>query len=274
MAKFKALLWREWRLSRRQTLGACFACLGLMILYWLVGLSMQFGNLKAAMEDNADAAFILTYFSGLAPVYLLGAFFVFSICGVPGTHPSDIKAGWLRYSFGLPISPKLRAAVTWGMTVLRTVICFAMNLLNLCAAHLLFDDVPFQAESLLVFLMFSVFGLLLNLATAVYPLSARTESECTKRSAVSMICFIVLILIAVMPLARRNTQKVQELIGGQEESDTAETDRMNEVFRYLFQEPLEKAYNTCKYPAIPAYFILTAAGWQLSALAYKRRETE
>ena len=273
MAKFRALLWREWRLMRKSLFISCGVAAGTMVIYWLIGLSARIGNLRTLMGNDSDAAILQTWFGGRVSLFILAAFSAVGIIGTPGTHPADIHANWLRYSFGLPISPKLRAAVRWTMVLLQMLFCFVLNVINMMMARIFFD-VQFTGENLLVLALMLAIGLLFHIFLTVYPLSARTHSEYQKRSAFSSVVMMMLIIMCILSYARQNAKTAQEIFMQEESDDPVElqTQQINTVFQKLFSDPCENFFHTTKYFAVPGIFVMTAAGYLLTVQAYKRRE--
>lgn len=104
VAKIKALLYREWVLAGKHHLGVLLMLILIMVLFWLVRLSMEFGNIaKGIAEDPSimEIADPMTYFMGTYLIALCsGALF-----GDNGVGMSDIRSGWRVYSDALPITP-------------------------------------------------------------------------------------------------------------------------------------------------------------------------
>ena len=186
MAKFKALLWREWRLSRRQTLGACFACLELMILYWLVGLSMQFGNLRNLADDEREITKVVIGFLGcfvmiLAPV---------GVTGSDGNlHKSDLEANWLSYSYSLPISAKERAFSRTLFFTAAQLISIVIAVISLTVFSKLLLNAAVTWRTVMIPVLFSVLTSFGMLVTQFFVTKARDrKSNAVMNAKASFLC--------------------------------------------------------------------------------------
>ena len=268
MAKFCALLYREWRVSRKMILQLFIFFAVFSAIIWLLGLSMHYGNLQRLDSSDPYAQMLKQGLTGYTAAYCLGIYSLFIVFSDRGAHAADIRTNWLRYSFALPITPAMRAAVYWGMTVLQLLACLLFNLLNMCMFRLLFG-LPFRAEVFSVFAFAAAVGLLLNIALTVFPLGARTQSEIVKRQIISLFSIGLLILAAVIPLRQKAIQAVASL---QAQEDLPETEMIKQSMRIIFVDPVQKAYDTCKYFTVPAILLLIAVGYFFTVKAYERRE--
>lgn len=105
--RVKALLWREWKLSKKFYITSIAALLGIGIVFLLFELSMRFGNLKSLHHDEMSAVRMVIWFLSLV-VTAYGP--VAYSASENGTHKKDIQANWLKYSYTLPVTPDERAA--------------------------------------------------------------------------------------------------------------------------------------------------------------------
>ena len=271
MAKFKSLLYRELRIARKQILYGFVTFFVFSCLFWMVGLSFLYGNLKNSTEDSYGMM-AKQFFTGSSLVYLLTIYSIFPAFGDYGTHLSDIRSNWLRYSYGLPVTPAMRATVFWVIRLLVLLGGFLMNMFNLCMASLLFDQ-PFRTEALSIFAFVLVIGILISMILNIYPLSARTESELNKRNFLCFASFFVIIFILIIPVKRKAEAKLTELQMKQEEQDIPDEEMVKSVMSAMFIEPVQKVYESGKYYSVPAMLVLTAAGYFLTVKAYERRES-
>lgn len=111
-AKRKALIWREWRLTRKSFFMGLIVCFSLLGFFWLVRLSMSVGNLAPFFSDSE----IVTEFSGLlyyAAVALSTTALLSAFISDNTVLLADMNSNWLRYSFALPIPAKTRATVSY-----------------------------------------------------------------------------------------------------------------------------------------------------------------
>lgn len=102
----KALLRKDWRLSRKYYISGLIAMVILAAVFMLFALSMQFGNLRNLAEDERAVTKVVIGFLGCFTMLLMPH----SIAGTDANlHRADLDANWLRYSYSLPVSPKERA---------------------------------------------------------------------------------------------------------------------------------------------------------------------
>lgn len=142
----KALVWREWRLTRKSYL----SMIGILIIvaawFWLIRLSMSVGNLAPVFGDSE----ILTEFGGIlyyAAVTLIGAI-ALMMTSDASVLQADINANWLRYSFALPITPAMRASAHTVTKIIKLLIGFILAVVNAVLTAKVMD-IPFTGDMLL-----------------------------------------------------------------------------------------------------------------------------
>lgn len=121
----KGLLYKEWKLCKKNIL--CFFALALVfsVLGFLVFLSMKCGNLRSwAKEETTVNVYAQVFFYVPYALLLLAAEGCFkSIC-------RDYEAGWMRYSYTLPLSNRKAVGVKYLMSILVLAGAFLYGLIN------------------------------------------------------------------------------------------------------------------------------------------------
>ena len=110
--KLSALVWREWRLTRKSYFTGLCACFFLLGFFWLIRLSMSVGNLAPIFAESE----LITEFGGIlyhASVTLAAAILLSTGAMDNTVLIADMHANWLRYSFALPIPAKARVTVSY-----------------------------------------------------------------------------------------------------------------------------------------------------------------
>ena len=125
--RVKALLRREWKLSRKFYLSSLIGILGMTLLFVLFELSMRFGNLNTLDSDELAAVRGVIWMLAIV-VTAYGP-----ICQAAtenGVFKSDIQANWLRYSYALPITPTERAGARMLLLLLVQAAGFLLSVLG------------------------------------------------------------------------------------------------------------------------------------------------
>ena len=167
--RVKALLWREWKLSKRFYISGFAAIFGIGLVFLLFELSMQFGNLKSLRSDELGAVRVFVWYISLT-VTAYGSVAVSA--SENGTHKKDIQANWLKYSYTLPVTPNERAAArmilllgiqTVGFLLSAGWVTFSLKMLG---SH-------FSIYAFLILLVILDIGLLMLLIQYAFILRAR-----------------------------------------------------------------------------------------------------
>lgn len=155
MAKFSALLYREWRISRKQTIIQICAALLFGLIFLLIRWSMLFGNLQELNDDLiTDGAFtdtlkVMYCFS----VFSFGFMTQLSIGRSAGSHKGDIQSGFLRYSYTMPITPAMRSAVKTAYMCIFRVVGYVLAVLYALFTSIWYDSVTIDGTLLLALLI-------------------------------------------------------------------------------------------------------------------------
>lgn len=190
--KFRSLIFREFRISRKSILlqfGLLFAWIALS---WAMQLSsMGSGDFsEEQLSGTVDIIIMATALCGA--MYLL----------MDEVFKSDIDSGWLRFSYALPITPFERTAARF---VRRASVCFAGALIGLCngAAVCANAGKPFGANYIvwyIVILAAVIFG---SLPSNIFTLRARSQAGLKKAQTAAGLTMtgLMIVLVAVIFLA-------------------------------------------------------------------------
>lgn len=167
--RVKALLWREWKLSKKFYISGFAAIFGIGLVFLLFELSMQFGNLKSLRSDELGAVRVFVWYISLT-VTAYGPVAVSA--SENGTHKKDIQANWLKYSYTLPVTPNERAAARMILLLGIQAVGFLLSAgwvtfsLKMLGSH-------FSIYAFLILLVILDIGLLMLLIQYAFILRAR-----------------------------------------------------------------------------------------------------
>ena len=167
--RVKALIRREWKLSKKFYLSGFAAIFGIGLVFLLFELSMQFGNLKSLRSDELGAIRVFVWYISLT-VTAYGPVAV--SVSENGTHKKDIQANWLKYSYTLPVTPNERAAARMILLLCIQAVGFLLSAgwvtfsLKMLGSH-------FSIYAFLIMLVILDIGLLTLLIQYAFILRAR-----------------------------------------------------------------------------------------------------
>ena len=167
--RVKALIRREWKLSKKFYLSGFAAIFGIGLVFLLFELSMQFGNLKSLRSDELGAIRVFVWYISLT-VTAYGPVAV--SVSENGTHKKDIQAKWLKYSYTLPVTPNERAAARMILLLCIQAVGFLLSAgwvtfsLKMLGSH-------FSIYAFLILLVILDIGLLMLLIQYAFILRAR-----------------------------------------------------------------------------------------------------
>ena len=126
MSKYKALFYREFVISKKLILTQTIAMIGTMIFFWLIAMSMEFGNLKSAMfisDESGAVDYIMNKEMKMFVMYFLGFTVVFAttLTKLGDSANADINTNWRMYVFTLPVSSTEKALVELVLNILSEV---------------------------------------------------------------------------------------------------------------------------------------------------------
>lgn len=198
MAKIRALLYRQYKISRNSMLFQLIGSMLVILLALLAQLSMRCGNLQTLVTGDTDAelAVRIVLLIFLLTLSLVTAGSVQS-CG-DGILKSDVKTGWMRYSYALPVSGHQRAAAhsiyraVWA--VIQTAALYLYYILSCVMRKEAIDG-----KMLLTLLIPLAAVMLMQPVTDALKLRARSQDEMKKynvtASAVPFFVYFSLMLV-------------------------------------------------------------------------------
>ena len=193
--KFKMLRRRAWKLTGKTYFFGLIAVMLIAGFFLLLRLSMTKGNLAPIFDDSA----IITEMSKFLYYTTVGLVSTAVAGGAGSTLPImllDIKSGWLRYSFTLPVSPKLRAWSSVLFTQERLLIGSAVAILNgiLCAKVF---DVPFSVHTVLLILALEGAYIIYDFTSCLFGTKARTEKGISTANFKAILLYMAVIMGAI-----------------------------------------------------------------------------
>lgn len=210
MSKYKALFYREFVISKKLILTQIISLLGIMIFFWLIAMSMEFGNLKSAIfiSDESDAVdYIMNKETKMFVMYFLGFIVVFAttFTKLGDSANADINTNWRMYAFTLPVSSTEKALVELVLNILGVMISFVLSILNFAVLGGIFDikfDFGFVVK---IWSIFILVALIMSFFSKIIIHRARTKKEAYPSNFSSMICWIVMIVAFIVKLKMPNS---------------------------------------------------------------------
>ena len=169
--RIKALLWREWRITRKTYMTNILVFFIIVGFFWLIRLSMSVGNLAPVFKDSPllNEFNSMIYYSAAS----LGAVIAFVPVSDITCMQADINANWLRYSFALPITPEIRATELYICKLIKIAAAFVLSVLNgLITAKI--TGTPFTGDMLWFFAACAAVCVLYDMLLQILCTKART----------------------------------------------------------------------------------------------------
>lgn len=192
-AKLKVLIWREWRLARKNYLTTLIVCILFAVFFWLFRLSMSVGNLAFVFNTKE----ILQEFG--AVLYYMSAIMVgivsIGVCVSDwSAYAADINANWLCYSYSLPIDPKMRTTVIYAVKLIKLAIGLGFSILNGFVTSVI-TGTPFTKHMVLFFLSFTAVVWIYDLISQFFMMHARTSKGISTAGFFVMVAIYIPILV-------------------------------------------------------------------------------
>ena len=167
--RVKALIWREWKLSRKFYISGFASLFGIILVFLLFELSMRFGNLKSLDSDELRVIRMFIWSLTL----MLTAYGPTAVSASEnGTHKKDIQANWLKYSYTLPVTPNERAAARMILLLCIQAVGFLLSAGGLSFSMKMLGS-HFSIYAFLILLVILDIGLLMLLIQYAFILRAR-----------------------------------------------------------------------------------------------------
>lgn len=210
MSKFKALFYREFVVSKKLILTQIISFLGIMIFFWLIAMSMEFGNLKSVMDisGESDAVdYIMNKETKMFAMYIFGfiAAFATTRANINNTPSADLNTNWRMYAFTLPVSSTEKALIELVSNILNVIISFMLTIINFAVLGGIFDikfDFGFVVK---IWSIFILAALIMNFFSKIIIYRARTKKEAYLSNFTSVICWIVMIVAFIVKLKMPNS---------------------------------------------------------------------
>ncbi len=214
MAKLKALFYREFIISRKTFLLQLISTLATMVFFWLMVMSMKFGNLKfdffgsdPTAEDITSGCLML-----MTMMYSIGFIvaFVSTRINITNTVTADIDTNWRSFAFTLPVSSTEKALVELLVKILNIILSLIITFVNFIFLSNVLEiglDIGFVFKVWSVILLIST---LIDFFTLPVLHAARTKRESKIGSFLSSIILILMavILIFIVRLPNDNVKSL------------------------------------------------------------------
>lgn len=210
MSKFKALFYREFVVSKKLILTQIISFLGIMIFFWLIAMSMEFGNISNVftISENAMAEdFIMNKWSKMFAMYIFGFIVAFAtVCvNMNNTPSADLNTNWRMYAFTLPVSSTEKALVELIMKITSIALSFVITSINFAALGFIFDIRPDWRFIVKIWSILALVSIIMNFCTMPILHRARTKKEAYLSNFSSVICWIVMIIAFSVILKKPNS---------------------------------------------------------------------
>lgn len=186
MRKFRSLLFREFRLSRKSLI------LQLVLLLLMIG--MTWGVMFSIGDDSPEDRELTT--NGIVISVAMIANMSLLLDEV---FRSDINSKWLIYSFALPITPMQRTAV-W--CVRKYSVCAVSVILSICNAELIsvFGGNGFSVNYIVWNIAVMAAALIFSLPNDIILLRARTSEEFKKGQTKAGLLNVIILAVFVVAI--------------------------------------------------------------------------
>ncbi len=210
MSKYKALFYREFVISKKLILTQVISTFIIMLLFWLVAMSMEFGNISNVftISENAMAEdFIMNKWSKMFAMYSFGFIVAFAtVCvNMNNTPSADLNTNWRMYAFTLPVSSTEKALVELIMKITSIALSFVITSINFAALGFIFDIRPDWRFIVKIWSILALVFTVMNFFTKIIVHRARTKKEAYLSNFSSIICWIVMIVTFIIILKKPNS---------------------------------------------------------------------
>lgn len=193
MKKMSSLLYREWKISKKNLIPMVIFIVAMAILMWITEISIIESLKKDTFTDSPqtiDAMLIRT----LSIMVIM----MFTIIPVSEDYSfqADINSGWLTYSYALPVTPFERISAKF---IKRTIICtvstaFALaDVWGMCKV----SGKPFKEEYIVYAFIFIDVFIFKKCIDSFFILNARNNNELKKATTYSLISFSLIIYAVI-----------------------------------------------------------------------------
>lgn len=189
--KFRSLMFREFRLSKKGIILQFGLLLAWIALTWGLLLSSDANGLMGG-ELSGIADIIIMMTALYSAMYLTN----------DEIFKADINSGWLKFSYALPITPLERTAARF---VCRASVCLGSALIGLChgAALCAYTGKPFGANNIVLYIVIFAAVMLGSLPGNIFTLRARSQEDFKKARTTAGLTMmgLLVVMIAILFLA-------------------------------------------------------------------------
>ena len=280
MSKYKALFYREFIVSKKLILTQTIAMIGIMIFFWLIAMSMEFGNLKSAMfisYGSGAVDYIMNKEMKMLVMYFLGFTVAFgtTLIKLGDSANADINTNWRMYAFTLPVSSTEKALVELVLNILGVMISFVLSILNFAVLGGIYNikvDFGFVVK---IWSIFILSALIMNFFQKIIIHRARTKKEAYPSNFSSIICWIVMIVAFTIIIKKPNSGSYYFNID-MDMLNIPEKYRLPaDMVDYPIQEPvlvnLVEAVDLLGMLAFPLMILILMAGFFINRRMMERR---
>ena len=279
MAKYRALLYREWRISRKHHITNFIVLILLAALLDLILLSSQIGNLAPAVQNDDDARELFEILGLYAfPLLIAGA----SACVAfsnSGVMRADIQSNWLRYSFGLAVTPVMRAAVQYTIILICMVIGYLISMINLWLCNSMYHA-QVGRDMYIYMLLFFALGTFVFMLDQYFHTKARNEISLKKQNRRFIGTIAVLYIAAMFAFFKYSMNMFYDLqdkaISYAEEMDAkgeiALASKSDSILYDGIKEHFFGIRDAIAPWIVPVMIVCLALGFFFTVQNYKRRE--
>lgn len=178
MKKIRSLLFREFKIARKN-----YILSGVLIFSIMIFITLGILLLISSGNDELTKYMQKSMFNMLV---LMSSFMAPSIYLTDVVFKADINSGWMKYSYGLPVTSFERAVVRTIRIVGMMFFAIALSQIFI-AVICMITCRPFQLWFSVIHFTMMGFSLLLGIISNLFTLSARSIEELKKKTAYSEI---------------------------------------------------------------------------------------
>lgn len=201
--KFRSLMYREFRLSRKLIMLQFGLLLAWIALAWGMMLSLDANELAGEeLPRMVDTVILMNALVGTMSLLMYENF------------KADINSGWLTYSYALPIKPVERTAARF---IRRLSVSLASVLLSLCnaAAICAYMGKPFGVNYVVWYVAILAAVILFSLPNDIFILRARSGADMKKMQTVSGLVMFGLMIVMVAVIFAASGVDLEKLAGSE-----------------------------------------------------------
>lgn len=199
--KFRSLMFRELKLSRKSVLLQFVLLLIMTAMTWLMLFSASTES-PENMPMTINAVVLATALLSIMSLLLDEIF------------KSDINSGWLNYSYALPISPIQRAAVHF---IRKFSVCFLSILLSLCNAEAIsiFWNMGLSVNYVVWHIIVLIAGLIFSLTNDIFILQARSSADMKKMQTASGLVNVIIMVVSIVIIWKTSGINFEQISNGE-----------------------------------------------------------